>query len=209
VERRTEQAVGGRGGAARRPAAPAGRLASVVALQRMAGNRAVAGLMRDAAPGAGGGGAAHPGSRVLVKVKAQRQGAIRGTTQDGSFSAWEFKWGVRSPRDAATKQPSGVRQFKSLSFRKAIDAASPQLMQALVSNEVLDEVRVQIFSAQAGPNGAAAVNETIVFKNCGVAAMDQDSEDSSDAVTLVFESFQLVNEPGATSAADSIQTRAQ
>ena len=53
------------------------------------------------------------------------------------------------------------------------------------------------------------MTETLIFKNAAVASIDQSSEDSSDSVSLVFESFQIANEPGATAAADTLVNKTQ
>jgi type VI secretion system Hcp family effector len=208
VKRRVGETQTGQPATAPR-AVPPGRLRSVVALQRMAGNRAVAGLMRDASA-TGGAVSAHPASKMRITIKGRVQGAFKGSARDGAIEAWSFHFGAVSPHDLASGESTGKRRYKAVTFKKALDAASPQLMDALANNEVLDQVRIEFISTQTNAAGVpAGPQETIVLKNASVASFDQDSDDSSDSVSLMFESFEMSNLPGKTSAADAWHDPAQ
>jgi type VI secretion system secreted protein Hcp len=182
----------------------------VLALQRMAGNRAVAGLMRDVAVG---GAVSTPHTRaparLRVTITGHKQGRFKGSGANGSIEAWSFHLGVVSPRDRATGSASGARQYKQITFKKAFDAASPQLMTALSSNETLDQVRIEFLPSKEASAAGDSVVETIVLTNAAVASFDQDSDDDSDAVSLTFETIQMTNVPGATSASDTWRDRGQ
>jgi type VI secretion system Hcp family effector len=196
-------------------AAPAGRrsgpLGSVLSLQRMAGNRAVAGLMRQPT----GTGKATPThgrepTQMLVTISAHTQGKLKGTGKDGAIEAWSFHLAVTRPTDVATGQASGARQYRTIKFKKPLDGASPQLMNALVNNETLDEVRFDFLPNDKATAGAPKASfETIVLKNAAVASLEQDSDESSDYVSLTFESIEMSNSTEKTTASDKWSSGAQ
>lgn len=201
MKRRVEETQRGRTTPSQRPAT-GGSAGSLLALQRMAGNRAVAGLMRE--PTAGGAAGAHPRSpaKLRITIKGAKQGPFKGTGRDGTIEGWGFHLGIVSPRDAATGEASGKRRYKTITFKKPLDGASPLLMNALTENESLG-VRIEFVSTESPSGGAAAaIQETIVLTDAAVASFDQDSDDSSDSVSLVFDTIEMRNEPGGTSSAD-------
>jgi type VI secretion system Hcp family effector len=104
---------------------------------------------------------------AYVMVQGKKQGPSRGTSSFGSDSKeiGAFEFGVQSPRDAASGQASGKRQHKPIIITKEWGAASPQLFQALCTNEVLDSIVIQI----PGPNKKSPTK--IHFKNAHVLQM--------------------------------------
>jgi type VI secretion system secreted protein Hcp len=171
---------------------------SVLALQGMAGNRAVAGLMRSPTPHS------RTKAKMLVRIKGRKQGVFKGTGPEGAIEGFKFEMEITSPRDVSTGQAAGKRQHKALTFQKPMDAASPMLMQALVSNEVLDEVRIE-FVSRDDTAGTAKTVETIVLKNAAVAALKQASDDDdsdTDTVSLIYEAIEITNNQSNTSASD-------
>jgi type VI secretion system secreted protein Hcp len=60
-----------------------------------------------------------------------------------------FKWGVTSPRDAATGQATGRRQYTPITITKHIDKASPLILNALANNENLRTIDLVV----AAPGG--------------------------------------------------------
>ena len=79
-----------------------------------------------------------------VTVEATKQGRLKGEStrerKGDRLSGISFHYSVGSPRDAASGQASGKRQHQPVSFVKEWGAASPQLFQAAVTNEVLKSV---------------------------------------------------------------------
>jgi type VI secretion system secreted protein Hcp len=178
----------------------------------MAGNRAVAGLMRSpggtegtGGTGGTGGAGANPGARgtVQITIKGEKQGVFKGPLTHGAIEASKFHMGVVSPHDVATGQASGRRLYKAITFKKQLDATSPQLLNALATNETL-EVRIEFIGGKTSTGAAEGDVETIVIKNVSVAAFDQDSDDgnSTDTVSLTYQSIEMRNEPGKTTAND-------
>jgi type VI secretion system secreted protein Hcp len=83
-----------------------------------------------------------------MSLKGNSQGQMKGASTKGSrHDKWieviAFKAGVISPRDVASGSAAGKRTHKPIVITKETDAASPQLLQAHWSGEVLPEVIVE------------------------------------------------------------------
>ncbi len=55
----------------------------------------------------------------------------------------------RIPHDAATGQAGGKVQNLPVNITKAVDAASPQLFQAIAGSETLKTITIEVFSTNA------------------------------------------------------------
>jgi type VI secretion system secreted protein Hcp len=186
----------------------------VFALQSAIGNRASASLMREAAVGGSSSAApaaAKSSKRAYVTIEAEKQGKFKGSSpikgREDAIQISKYKLGVKSPRDTASGQGSGKRHYQAISFRKAVDAASPQFFQALTTNELLKTVTFQ-FYAHAADSGREGVYQTVTLTNASVSGWTQDFEgeeeagDDPEIVELTFESISLDSNTGGTSAQD-------
>src|SRR5205814_5930702 len=83
---------------------------------------------------------------VYLKVEGSK-GAVKGESQDtrheGEIDLLSWSWGMRSPRDLATRGASGRVAYGDLVVEKQIDAASTGLMTLLATN---DEIRKAVVS---------------------------------------------------------------
>jgi type VI secretion system Hcp family effector len=86
-----------------------------------------------------------------VTIQSKVQGPLRGHDKhkDGWVEVLAFSYEVTAPRDISTGQASGKRQHQPVVITKEWGAATPQLFQALWSNEVLTSVAIQFVD----PNG--------------------------------------------------------
>jgi type VI secretion system secreted protein Hcp len=102
--------------------------------------------------------------QAYMSVKGKKQGQFKGeATQSNRKDMWmpvlSFQMGVLSPRDAATGQPSGKRQYKPVTIIKEWGAASPQGLAACATNEDLSDVVIEF--SKANPTGAEYVYQTV------------------------------------------------
>src|ERR1700758_2744129 len=88
------------------------------------------------------------------RFKGESTGVGRRTTKD-RIPGLRFEFETISPRDAASGLPPGKRQHKPVVITKEWGAASPQLYQALVTNEVLSTVLFEFLKTD--PNGKEVV----------------------------------------------------
>jgi type VI secretion system secreted protein Hcp len=122
-----------------------------------------------------------PGRMAVEKVPVRRPNgpaapavdAITGTIEvtgrvQRSFSApiVGLSHEIVSPRDAATGFPTGKRQHRPVEIRKAVDRTTPLLVQALLTNENLTNVRIAILDGRA-------TTMTIELQNASVASRSQ------------------------------------
>jgi type VI secretion system secreted protein Hcp len=155
-----------------------------------------------------------------VTIDGAKQGHFKGSAAaDGSekagskdkISGIRFRYEVSSPRDTATGQVSGKRQHKPVTFTKRWDAASPQILSALYTNEVLKSVLFEFVRTDA--QGAEEIFHTVKLVNAAVSAvgsyvdLTDASGDPYDAnemedVTLAFQRIEVESRSGGTMAAD-------
>ena len=181
----------------------------VFALQSAIGNRASASLMREAATSSSSAApAATKGNkRAYVTIEGAKQGKFKGSSPRKDFEdaieISNYRLSVTAPRDAGTGQSRGKRQYQAISFKKKVDAASPQFMQALTTNETLPTVTFRFY----GPSeqGVERVYQTVTLTNAQLKdwTQDFDSGDDLETVELVFEKIVLDSNTGGTTAQDN------
>jgi type VI secretion system secreted protein Hcp len=151
---------------------------------------------------------------MYVTIKGARQGVFkgRGSKPDhGRIPITAFEWETLSPLDAASGKPSGRRKHKPVVFRKEVDAASPQILEALVTNETLSSALFEFTSVSK--EGKETVDYTISLTNAAVAAFGESVHTGDqggppvdsrrlDQVTLTFQRIEFSNKPGGTAASD-------
>ncbi len=72
----------------------------------------------------------------------------RGAETNVEVFGWSHE--IVSPRDAASGLPTGKRQHKPLTITKAVDKATPLLLQSLLNNRVHGEVVLESFRKARG-----------------------------------------------------------
>ena len=153
-------------------------------------------------------------SEIFVKVKAQKQGELKteesGVKAEHQFAALSVEYEVKSQRDVATGQPTGKRQHSPISLVKEWGAASPQLFQALVTNEVLETVDIDCYGVLA--SGKKAPVYKIKLTNASVATIRQAGGGSTGAreletVGFTFQKIELGPPSGGVSASDDLSTQ--
>jgi type VI secretion system secreted protein Hcp len=162
---------------------------------------------------------------AYVTFKGQRQGLFKGdvtTSKQGNSQSLVLgiDYQVEAPTDLATGQASGKRQHSPLVLVKQIDAATPQIFDAVVHNEQLS-VEVDLFQATVrGPaplfkyilTDARIVDvhhsmttSCVAGAPCKAVAPDGNivgPDEPTESVALVFRSIEIEHLPGKTSASD-------
>lgn len=86
---------------------------------------------------------------AYLTLTGKKQGAIKGGVaangREGSIALIAVGYGVSIPLDPASGQSTGKREHKPVVVSKAVDEASPQLLQALVTNETLTDVKIDFW----------------------------------------------------------------
>jgi type VI secretion system secreted protein Hcp len=180
----------------------------VFALQSAIGNRASASLMREASGSSNAAPAPAKGNkRAYVTIEAEKQGKFKGNSpikgREDAIQISNYRLSVTAPRDVATGQSSGKRQYQAISFKKPVDASSPQFMQALTTNETLKTVTFHFYGQ--GENGEERVYQTVTLTDAHLKGWSQDfdSGDDLEIVELVFETITLDSNTGKISTQDT------
>jgi type VI secretion system secreted protein Hcp len=151
---------------------------------------------------------------IYAKIKGQKQGIFKGRGSRGA-GGWipvvSFEYEVISQRDPGSGLATGRRQHKPVTFRKEIDASSPQIFASTVENEVLTEVQFEFM--RAAPDGKETLEYKVTLTNAGVASYKESVNIAEqggpvvdtrplDEVSLTFQRIDLESIPGKTDASD-------
>jgi type VI secretion system secreted protein Hcp len=109
-----------------------------------------------------------------VTIEGKKQGAFKGESVRAAHSAkiagLSYQHAIKSPRDVASGQASGKRQHGPISITKEWGAATPQIFQALCTNEVLTKVLFEFFHTT--PDGAEEVYYKVTLTNATVSGVE-------------------------------------
>ncbi len=104
---------------------------------------------------------------AYLSVRAARQGQFKGESPQAKRKDWipilAFAMGVESPRDAATGEAAGKRQYKPVRITKEWGAASPQALTACATNEVLTSVALEF--TRSSKDAEEYVYQTVTLTN--------------------------------------------
>ncbi len=157
-----------------------------------------------------------------VTIEGTKQGVFKSESprekHAGKIPGIAFHYNVKSPRDVATGQASGKRQHGPVSMVKEWGAASPQLFQALTTNEVLKSVLFEFIRTNA--NGEEQVAYTIKLTNATVSEIDSyldatgkasTSHDTHELekVSFTFQKIEVESVLGKTMAMDDWSSKAR
>ena len=146
--------------------------------------------------------------QIRVVVEGTRQGKFKPDSpvmpSKDQSRVLKFSYGVVSPRDVSTGQPSGKRQHKPIVITKEPGAASPQFFTALVTNELLKSVAIHFIRGTS--TGVEELQQIITLTNATVSDFRQYVGDDGrwlEDVAFAFQQIQIENKPGKTMAVDS------
>lgn len=119
---------------------------------------------------------------AYLSITGEIQGQIRGGVtiggKEGTIEVISLSHEIVSPRDAASGLPTGKRQHKPLTIRKAIDKSSPLLFRALISNENLKTVEFVFYTTD--PRGQERPYYRIKLLNASIASIKTAVPDTKD-----------------------------
>jgi type VI secretion system secreted protein Hcp len=145
---------------------------------------------------------------AYISIKGQKQGQFAG---DGSnkqnkdrILIASFSFSEESPRDAASGQASGKRQYHPIVIRKYWGEASPQVYQALTSNEVLTQVLIEFITTD--PQGKEVVDHSFNLTNATISAVREFTEilpptlevKELEEISFTFQKIEIKDKSGKT-----------
>ena len=150
-----------------------------------------------------------------VTIEGTKQGKFKGKAADNKISGVRFQYEAKSPRDIATGQASGKRQHGPIIITKPWGSASPQLFQALVTNEVLKSVFIEFM--RTSPEGARYQYQTIKLTNATISSIRQYANVANpgepvnpgelEDIAFTFQKIEITNQDGKTMAMDNLGGR--
>jgi type VI secretion system secreted protein Hcp len=165
---------------------------------------------------------------AYIAIKGARQGQFKGETEvaerkDKWMEIAAFTMELDVTHDLATGQPSGKRQHKPVTIVKEWGAASPQILQACATNEVLTEVEIEF--ARANTSGTQ-IAQTVKLTNASISAIARftgspdGAEDRATAghskandmqeyerISMTFQKIEVSDVAGKTTFADDWRSR--
>ncbi len=113
---------------------------------------------------------------MFLKVTGQKSGAIKGgVTQkghEGGIKVLAYGERVSSTRDPQSGLPTGKRTHEPLTFVTDLDQSSPKLFNALVNNENLSDVSLEIWAPDPR-TGTQTLQMTVQLVNASLASYAQ------------------------------------
>ena len=109
-----------------------------------------------------------------AKIEGTTQGAFKGESPRKAhaeqIAGLSYAHKITAPRDVATGQASGKRQHGPITITKEWGAASPQLFQALCTNEILKSVVFDFYNTTK--EGTEQIYYTITLTDATVASIE-------------------------------------
>jgi len=122
--------------------------------------------------GTGMAGAGQSGVFYVV-IKGAHQGAFKGELSGANhrdqIAGLRFSMQVSAAREASSGQATGKRQYSNVLFTKEWGAASPQILAAMTSNEVLQSVDFEF--VRTNPLGQESVFETVKLTQASITSV--------------------------------------
>jgi type VI secretion system secreted protein Hcp len=137
---------------------------------------------------------------AYMQIEGSKQGQFKGEAKRKGSDKWipvlSFSETVESPRDAATGQASGKRQHKPIKITKEVGAASPQLLRALNTGEVLRSVVIEF--VRPDPKGREEVYRTVRLENALVGGIQKNgkTERETEQISLTYQKIEVTNANG-------------
>jgi type VI secretion system secreted protein Hcp len=162
------------------------------------------------------------GFRAYMTIHGSKQGAFKGDSLQAAhahkIAILALAYELTSPRDPRTGQATGKRQHKPITIVKDLGAASPQIFQALVTNEVLTEILFEFYAITAqgveelwytikGANGSVSNLRLYTADRKGEAFSPGNRSESSETaeleeVSFTFRTIQVEHKAAHTIAVD-------
>ena len=119
---------------------------------------------------------------AYVTVTGATTGKFKGGTtskgNEGKIECTGFRYSVSSAHDAASGQPTGRRTQEPVTIIKQFDSSTPQLLQALYTNEVLRTVVIEFY--KKSPTGTEVLFYTMTLTNATISSIAQNGGTASD-----------------------------
>jgi type VI secretion system secreted protein Hcp len=151
------------------------------------------------------------GSEFYVLIEGTKQGSFANESVSKSHPnrlvGLNYEHLLKSPRDPASGMATGKRQHGPVTFTKEWGAASPQLFQALVSNEILKSVTFEFYRLNSA--GIEELTTQVRLSDAAVTEIHQHSPPPGTAnvrqledISFTYRAIEIQHLPAKTIAMD-------
>jgi|SRR5580692_5585661 type VI secretion system secreted protein Hcp len=154
-----------------------------------------------------------------IQFKGQKQGAFHGESLKKGRTDWSeveaFEEVTQVPIDSKSGRTSGHRTHFPIRVTKERGAASPQILQAIVTNETLTTVIIEVVGHDGTGAKEVVVERTTLTNACfsefrrfvdlPTGEHSDHDTDNLETVALTFQKIELDCIPGKTQAVDDWQ----
>ena len=142
-----------------------------------------------------------------ITIDATKQGKFKGNVQGGQKSEiLDFRYSLSQPYDQASGQATGKINHGSLIVTMKNGPSTPQVLQALSTNETLKSVFIEF--ARTQPDGTSFVYYTVKLINAHITRVNQsayrDEQATNqgglpfDEISFVFQKIEIEQKDGNT-----------
>lgn len=137
---------------------------------------------------------------AYLSLKGSKQGAIKGDViqkgRENQIAVYAANHQINTPFDAVTGLRTGKQVHKPLMITKEIDRSTPQLFQALITNEAISEFILRFWSPRkSGPAAASGVEVqiyTITLTNASIVSIETNMDNNKIDSNLKLPVFEMV-----------------
>jgi len=147
---------------------------------------------------------------IEMKVTGQKSGVFKGDsvqkghTDEIVLSTYGFQ--VTSPRDPASGQPTGRRQYQPITVTKQLNQSSPQILNALATNENLTKVVINFYETTRTGTEVNFYRVTLTNANISEDRQFTSGATVSEEVSFVFQKIEQDSLTGKTSFQDDFHS---
>jgi len=105
-------------------------------------------------------------TEFTITIRGSRQGVFKGDGRQNEIRGLSYDLEIVSPRDPASGLPTGRVRFNPITITKEWGAASPQILAALATNELLPAVQLTFTSTNI--EGRSVVDHVITLTDANV-----------------------------------------
>lgn len=143
-----------------------------------------------------------------VTIDGAQQGTFMGDSNrpahQGKIVGLAFNYEVSAARDVETGQTAGNNRHSPLTITKHWGPSTPQIFQALLTNEVLKSVLLEF--VHTAPDGTEYVSHEITLSDATIIKIRQHTDADMlklEDVSFIFKKIKIENKDGKTQAEDN------
>lgn len=153
---------------------------------------------------------------AYISITGQKTGNFKGASvlrgTEGKIECVGFRYSVISPRNGTTGQVTGRATHTPVIVTKYIDAATPQLLQAVYTNENLPSVVIEFYKKSSSGQITTPYYKikltnasiSMISQSGGTGSSDKSSSNTTETedISFTFQKIEIENPDAKTTAAD-------